>query len=60
MSKAQGRGSGWVLLAWLARDNKLINTWAADHTCNLAGAYVDAFMQNFNWNSAAAKLAVCK
>lgn len=38
MGRAQGGGSGWVLLAWLARDQKLINTWAADHTCNLAGA----------------------
>jgi len=38
MGKAQGGGSGWVLLAWSRRDNKLINTWAADHTCNLAGA----------------------
>jgi Fe-Mn family superoxide dismutase len=38
MGRAQGGGSGWVLLAWSARDHKLINTWAADHTCNLAGA----------------------
>lgn len=38
MGRAQGGGSGWVLLAWSARDQKLINTWAADHTCNLAGA----------------------
>ena len=38
MGRAQGGGSGWVLLAWSARDRKLINTWAADHTCNLAGA----------------------
>jgi Fe-Mn family superoxide dismutase len=38
MGKAQGGGSGWVLLAWSRRDKKLINTWAADHTCNLAGA----------------------
>ena len=38
MGKAIGGGSGWVLLAWSARDRKLINTWAADHTCNLAGA----------------------
>lgn len=38
MGKAQGGGSGWVLLAWSQRDHKLINTWAADHTCNLAGA----------------------
>ncbi len=38
MGKAQGGGSGWVLLAWSQRDKKLINTWASDHTCNLAGA----------------------
>lgn len=38
MGKAQGGGSGWVLLTWSARDQKLINSWAADHTCNLAGA----------------------
>jgi Fe-Mn family superoxide dismutase len=38
MGKAQGGGSGWVLLAWSHRDRKLVNTWAADHTCNLAGA----------------------
>ncbi len=37
MGRAQGGGSGWVLLAWSQRDNKLVNTWAADHTCNLAG-----------------------
>lgn len=38
MGKAQGGGSGWVLLVWSARDQRLTNTWAADHTCNLAGA----------------------
>lgn len=38
MGKAQGGGSGWVLLVWSHRDGKLINTWAADHTNNLAGA----------------------
>lgn len=38
MGKALGGGSGWVLLAWSPRDGKLINTWAADHTGNLAGA----------------------
>lgn len=38
MGKAQGGGSGWVLLVWSHRDSKLINTWAADHTNNLAGA----------------------
>ncbi|MCA1978147.1 MAG: Fe-Mn family superoxide dismutase [Thiobacillus sp.] len=38
MGRALGGGSGWVLLAWSQRDRKLINTWASDHTCNLAGA----------------------
>lgn len=38
MGKAQGGGSGWVLLTFSPRDRKLINQWAADHTCNLAGA----------------------
>jgi Fe-Mn family superoxide dismutase len=37
MGKAEGGGSGWVLLAWSPRDKRLINTWAADHTNNLAG-----------------------
>jgi Fe-Mn family superoxide dismutase len=76
MGKAQGGGSGWVLLTYSARDNRLVNQWAADHTCHLArgvpilaldmyehsyhmdygakaAAYVDAFMQNINWNNAA-------
>ncbi len=38
MGKAMGGGSGWVLLAWSPRDSKLVNTWAADHTGNVAGA----------------------
>lgn len=37
MGKAQGGGSGWVLLAYSPRDNKLINQWAADHCHMLAG-----------------------
>jgi Fe-Mn family superoxide dismutase len=32
MGKAQGGGSGWVLLTWSSRDGKLINQWAMDHT----------------------------
>ena len=36
MGKAQGGGSGWVLLTYSVRDNKLVNQWAADHTCHLA------------------------
>ncbi len=38
MGKAMGGGSGWVLLAWSPRDGKLVNTWAADHSGNVAGA----------------------
>jgi len=37
MGKAQGGGSGWVLLTWSPRDRRLINAWAADHTTTLAG-----------------------
>jgi superoxide dismutase, Fe-Mn family len=37
MGKAQGGGSGWVLLAWSARDRRLTNQWAMDHTTTLAG-----------------------
>ena len=37
MGKALGGGSGWVLLTWSPRDNRLVNTWAADHTMTLAG-----------------------
>jgi superoxide dismutase, Fe-Mn family len=38
MGKAVGGGSGWVLLTYSHRDKKLINQWAADHSCCLAGA----------------------
>jgi Fe-Mn family superoxide dismutase len=37
MGKAQGGGSGWVLLTWSPRDRKLVNQWAMDHTTTLAG-----------------------
>ena len=37
MGKAEGGGSGWVLLTWNPRDKRLLNTWAADHTMTLAG-----------------------
>jgi len=35
--KALRGGSGWVLLTWSARDRKLVNQWAMDHTTTLAG-----------------------
>jgi Fe-Mn family superoxide dismutase len=82
MGKALGGGSGWVLLTYSHRDNKLFNQWAADHTCCLAGAtpilaldmyehsyhmdygakaaaYVDAFMNNINWESASRLHRAC-
>ena len=37
MGKALGGGSGWVILMYAPRDAKLVNQWAADHTCSLAG-----------------------
>lgn len=37
MGKAQGGGSGWVILSYSPRDKRLINQWAADHTTTLAG-----------------------
>jgi Fe-Mn family superoxide dismutase len=37
MGKAQGGGSGWVLLTWSPHDQRMVNAWAADHTTTLAG-----------------------
>lgn len=37
MGKAEGGGSGWVLLTWSPRDKRLVNQWAADHSNNVAG-----------------------
>ena len=37
MGKAEGGGSGWVVLNWSPRDKRLVNAWAADHTTTLAG-----------------------
>ena len=76
MGKAQGGGSGWVLLSYSPRGGKLFNQWAADHTTTIAdgmvllaldmfehsyhidygakaAGYVDAYMQNINWQDVA-------
>src|SRR3954447_21835488 len=37
MGKAEGGGSGWVVLNWSPRDKRLVNPWPADHTTTLAG-----------------------
>jgi Fe-Mn family superoxide dismutase len=38
MGKALGGGSGWVLLTYSHRDDRLVNQWAADHSMTLAGS----------------------
>ena len=37
MGKAEGGGSGWVILSYSPRNKRLVNQWAADHTTTLAG-----------------------
>ncbi|HJT43343.1 MAG TPA: superoxide dismutase [Rhizomicrobium sp.] len=37
MGRAEGGGSGWVLLTYSPRDKRLLNQWAADHTHSVAG-----------------------
>lgn len=82
MGKALGGGSGWVLLTYSHRDKKLVNQWAADHTCSLAGgspilaldmyehsyhmdygasagAYVEAFMKNIQWENVSRLYQAC-
>lgn len=39
MGKAEGGGSGWVILSYSPRDERLVNCWASDHTTTLAGAH---------------------
>ncbi len=39
MGKAEGGGSGWVVLSYSPRDKRLVNAWAADHTMTLAGGH---------------------
>jgi Fe-Mn family superoxide dismutase len=37
IGKAEGGGSGWVILAYSPRDKRLVNQWASDHTTTVAG-----------------------
>ena len=61
MGKAQGGGSGWVLLAYSPRDKRLINQWAADHTTTLANGrpilaldmYEHSYHMDYGSNAAA-------
>lgn len=38
LAAAMGGGSGWALLSWSGREQRLVNHWAADHAHLLAGA----------------------
>lgn len=38
LATALAGGSGWALLSWSAREQRLLNHWASDHTQLLAGA----------------------
>ena len=61
MGKAEGGGSGWVILSYSPRDKKLVNQWAADHTTTLAGGrpvlvldmYEHAYHMDFGAKAAA-------
>jgi Fe-Mn family superoxide dismutase len=61
LAKAMGGGCGWAILAWSAREGRLINHWAADHTNLLAGAtpvlaldmYEHSYHMDFGANAAA-------
>jgi len=39
IGKAEGGGSGWVILAYSPREKQLVTQWAADHTTTLAGGH---------------------
>ncbi len=36
IGKAEGGGSGWVILAYTPREKRLVTQWAADHTTTIA------------------------
>jgi len=60
-AKALGGGSGWVILAYSARDKRLYNHWAADHSMAPAGSapllaidmYEHAYAMDYGANTAA-------
>jgi superoxide dismutase, Fe-Mn family len=61
-AKAQAGGSGWTLLVWSERLNRLVVQWAADHAHGLAGGapvlaldmYEHAYHMDFGAKGAAA------
>jgi Fe-Mn family superoxide dismutase len=61
LGKALAGGSGWVVLAWLPRDARLVNQWASDHAHAAAEAipllaldmYEHAYHMDFGADAAA-------
>ena len=61
IGKAEGGGSGWVLLNYSPRDKRLVNQWAADHTTTLANGrpilaldmYEHSYHMDYGSNAAA-------
>ncbi|MCD6042764.1 MAG: hypothetical protein K0R40_2367 [Burkholderiales bacterium] len=61
MGKGLGGGSGWVLLTYVPREQRLLNQHAADHSQNVAGGvpilaldmYEHAFHMDFGANAGA-------
>jgi Fe-Mn family superoxide dismutase len=61
MGRALGGGSGWVLLAYVPRERRLVNQYAADHGQSLAGGmpilamdmYEHAYHMDFGANAGA-------
>ena len=61
MGRALGGGSGWVLLAYVPREGRLVNQYASDHSQSLAGGipvlaldmYEHAYHIDFGANVAA-------
>ena len=57
MGKAEGGGSGWVILAYSPRDKRLVNQWAADHTVLVLDMYEHAY--HMDYGAAAARYVRC-
>ena len=64
MGKAQGGGSGWILLAWSRATAGCVNTWAADHAHNLAGAIpliaLDMYEHSYHMDFGAKAARLCR
>ena len=58
MGKALGGGSGWVLLAWSERDQRLVHQWASDHTQIADGRpllALDMYEHAYTWTTGSSR-----